>query len=261
MLAVIDEELEKLTLERERLQPLEVNLQAAAGRTAHARAALSKAKEKRTLAASELRAHMEKYKLADKDVVDAENKLAAAEAAATAKRSEVKISGVHDAVELLRQTATAHCADEAVAKQLAAAIQQIADVLGSIEAAAKAATATGAEKPAGASEQRSQETPAAPTGGSGNGYPVGTQHAVFAACGASDAKSRRVAEAPMQRSPVAHSPPPAAGEATGDTAGREELFAGGAVDGEVAMGGGQTTDDADLLAQAAAVLGDGAEDL
>ncbi len=43
----LDAELAALASEREKLQPLEVHLQAAAGRTAHARAHLAKAKERR----------------------------------------------------------------------------------------------------------------------------------------------------------------------------------------------------------------------
>ncbi len=55
IVATLDSELATLASERERLQPLEVNLQAAAGRTAHARAHLAKIKEKREAAARALR--------------------------------------------------------------------------------------------------------------------------------------------------------------------------------------------------------------
>ncbi len=134
MLEVIDRELEQLSTEREKLQPLKVNLQAAAGRTAHARAALAKAEEKLTQAASELRAQMDKYRAADKEVADAEAKLSAAEAAATARRTEVKLGSVQEAVELLRQTASDKCGDTPVAAQVAAALQQIANLLGAVTA-------------------------------------------------------------------------------------------------------------------------------
>ncbi len=260
MLAVIDGELEKLASEREKLQPLEVNLQAAAGRTAHARAALAKAKERRTLAASELRSQMEKYKLADKEVTDAETKLAAAEAAATAKRSEVKISGVHEAVELLRQTATEQCGDTAVGAQVAAALQQIADLLGSLSKAAPASAPASTERPPAAAETKNQSADGGASGAGSQAEPLRERHSVFAACGASEAKSRRVECAPMQQSPAAHASP--LGDGGGGGSGEEqELYAGGAVEGEVPMGGDKPAEDDDLLAQAAAALNANADDL
>ncbi len=260
MLAAIDGELEKLAAEREKLQPLEVNLQAAAGRTAHARAALSKAKERRTLAASELRSQMEKYTLADKEVTEADAKLAAAEAAATAKRSEVKISGVHEAVELLRQTATEQCGDTAVGAQVAAALQQIANLLGSITTTAPATAASAStEKPPVATEANGKNAEGGAGGADSQGEPLRERHAVFAACGASEAKSRRVEGSPMQQNPAAHSPPPGGGGRDGDGDERE-LYAGGSVEGEVPMGG-DNPEDGDLLAQAAAALNENADEL
>ncbi len=261
MLSVIDEELAKLGSERERLQPLEVNLQAAAGRTAHARAALSKAKEKRTVAAGELRAQMEKYKIADKEVADAEAKLAAAEAAATAKRSEVKLAGVDDAVELLRQAATAQCGDTVVASQVAAALQQIAGLLGAATAAPRPETAAAEDGDAGGDPQRREPSGKA-KGDSVSGDRQQECHAVFAACGANDAKSRRVCGPPAQQSPAAHAAPPGSADCNGDNgSGGTEAYAGGAVDGEISMGTDAPSDEPNLLQQAAAVLGDGADEL
>ncbi len=260
MLAVIDEELEKLASEREKLQPLEVNLQAAAGRTAHARAALSKAKEKRTQAASELRSYMEKYKLADKEVTDAEAKLASAEAAATAKRTEIKLAGVDDAVELLRQAATDHCGDAAVATQVAAALQQIAGLLGAITGAPQPAETAGDAKP-GAACPRDRNTTGKAAGAAVQSGAQQEIHAVFTACGATDAKSRRIGGPPSQQCPAAHAAPPGVGDDNGGHADGAEVYAGGAVEGEVPMGGDGQADEADLLSQAAAVLGDGADEL
>ncbi len=71
MVATIDNELAQLSEEWGRLQPLGVNLQAAAGRTAHARAALSRAREKKVQAAKELRAHVEAFKNSEKEVDEA----------------------------------------------------------------------------------------------------------------------------------------------------------------------------------------------
>ncbi len=253
MVAAIDAELEQLATEREKLQPLEVNLQAAAGRTANARASLSKAKEKRTQAAKELRTYIEAYKAAEKDVAEAEAKLLAAEAAATARRSEAKVAGVQEAVELLRQTAAARCGDTTVAAQVAAALQQIADVLGAITPPGKpTADDGGGEKTAAAAEN-------APKGGEENGTRgKGGHHPVFAVCGDSEAKSRRTLPLPQQPAALVGAVPRDAADGSGGDSGNEQ-YAGGAVDGEINMEvagptGGEMGDD--LLAQAAAVLGD-----
>ncbi len=250
MVATIDKELEMLASERERLQPLEVNLQAAAGRTAHARAALAKAKEKKTQAAKELRARIDAFKSAEKDVAEAEAKLTAAEAAATAKRTEVKATGVAEAVELLQQATAAKCGDSAVAAQLAAALQQIADVLGAITTPAA---------PAASGSGETTESAAADGGGKGEGGGAERErHPVFAVCGSSEAKSRRTL--PLPQNPAA-----VAGDAGGHVAlelpganDGAERYAGGAVDGEVDMGMDAPAVDSEdtLLAQAAAVLGD-----
>ncbi len=259
MLSVIDQELERLAAEREKLQPLEVNLQAAAGRTAHARAALSKAKEKRALAASDLRAQMDKYKAADKEVADAEAKLAAAEAAATARRSEAKLTGVDDAVELLRHAATAQCADASVAAQVAAALQQIAGLLGITTSPVPAAAASG---DAGKETQHEQGGTGKATGGAVDSGGQQENHPVFAACGGSEAKSRRVGGPTGQQSPAAHTAPPGTANLDGSNGGgATETYAGGSVDGEISMGTDGATDETDLLSQAAAVLGDGADEL
>ncbi len=261
MLAFIDEELQKLAAEREKLQPLEVNLQAAAGRTAHARAALAKAKEKRTAAASELRASMAKYKLADKEVSEAEAKLASAEAAATARRTGAKLVGIDDAVELLRQAAALQCEDATVAAQVASALQQIAGLLGKAEAAAAASTAAdnGGSEDAGTTGPQTANREQ-PPGTTGDAEPQPVRHTVFAACGGSGAKSRRIDGPPTQQSPAAHVPPPSGGVGDGGGTEQPEVFAGGAVDGEVQMGGEGPADD-DLLSQAAAALGNEGDDL
>ncbi len=261
LVSAIDEELTKLASEREKLQPLEVNLQAAAGRTANARAALSKAKEKRTLAAKELREYMERYKAADKEVSEAETRLSAAEAAATAKRADAKSPTVQQAMEVLHHTATSKCTDAAVAAQVSAALQQIADILGAITAPTATATANGTGDgtegaASGTSPQQVGSTAADSAGEKGKGGP----HPVFAVCGATENKSRRTVAS--QRNPVAHSGPGDHAERgqrdTGADSGQPELFAGGAVDGEVTMGAGR--DDAEpndnLLSQAAALLED-----
>ncbi len=86
------------------------------------------------------------------------------------------------------------------------------------------------------------------------------RHSVFAACGASGAKSRRVEGPPNQQSPAAHAPPPGGDNCDGDGPARREVYAGGAVDGEVCMGGDEPAD-GDLLSQAAAALGREGDDL
>ncbi len=262
LVSAIDEELAKLASEREKIQPLEVNLQAAAGRTANARAALSKAREKRALAAKELREYMERYKTADREVGEAEARLSAAEAAATAKRTDAKSPTVQQAMEVLQQTAASKCADSTVAAQVSAALQRIADILGAVTTPTGAATNDGTGD--GAEGAVSGATPPQPAG-STTGDNVGEKgkggpHPVFAVCGATENKSRRTVAG--QRNPSAYSGPAEPGEhgqrEDRADASQPELFAGGAVDGEVTMGAGK--DDADpndnLLSQAAGLLVD-----
>ncbi len=183
MLEAIDKELEGLAAEREKLQPLEVNFQAAAGRTAHARASLAKAKERKAQAAKELRTYMDKYRSAEKEVADAEAKLSATEAAATAKRTEIKLGSVQDAVELLQKTASDTCGDAAVAAQVASALQQIANLLGAITKPSPG-SATGDDKGGHSQVQSSDE-------GSEVGTGKGLANPVFAVCGATEGKTRR----------------------------------------------------------------------
>ncbi len=257
MVDAIDQELAKLAAEREKLQPLEVNLQAAAGRTANARAALSKAKEKRTLAAKDLREYMERYKAADKEVSDAEARLSAAEAAATAKRADAKSPTVQEAMEVLHQTAASKCVDASVAAQVSAALQQIANILGAITAPAATADAGHASSNAdGASGELPQPAGGASTDGNDNGK--GGEHPVFAVCGSTENKSRRTI--PSQQHPAAHTGPGDAEQRQREAPPATELFAGGAVDGEVTMGSGRddgATTEA-LLSQAAALLNEDA---
>ncbi len=240
MLEAIDRELESLAAEREKLQPLEVNLQAAAGRTAHARAFLAKAKERKVQAAKELRTCMDKYRNADKEVAEAEAKLSAAEAAATAKRTEVKLGSVQDAVELLRKTATDKCGDSAVSAQVASALQQIADLLGAI----------------------TTPSPGMATGGDGGGQQneqaaEGPSHPVFAVCGATDGKTRRTL--PPRQHPAAHAVSPGGGGDNGGGGVQQQRNDGGPHDGDVVMEAAPSNADEgadDLLSQAAAALAD-----
>ncbi len=199
---------------------------------------------------------MEAFKAAEKDVADAEAKLSAAEAAATAKRTEVKATGVQVAVELLQQAAATKCGDSALAAQVAAALQQIANVRGAITAPTAAAAAT--DESAGAS------TGAPPAGKEGKGEGSGAgeeKHLVSAVRGDTDAKSRRTL--PLPQEPVALvgpavAPDPGTQSVHGTGSGHDQ-FAGGAVDGEVVMGtephAGEGSDEG-LLSQAAAALGD-----
>ncbi len=221
MVATIDKELEHLSAERERLQPLEVNLQAAAGRTANARAALAKAKEKRTQAAKELRTQIEAFKSAEKEVAEAEAKLLAAEAAA----------------------------------QVAAALQQIANVLGAITTATAGAAPTGAE---GKTGEAAEQTQAGGDGGGINGKGSGC-HPVFAVCGSTDAKSRRTLPLPQEPAALVGGAADDGAHVQSGGCDGNELFAGGTVAGEVSMGNAGPSggdDGEELLAQAAAVLGD-----
>ncbi len=253
MVAAIDAELEQLSAEREKLQPLEVNLQAAAGRTANARASLAKAKERKTQVAKILRAQIEAYKTAEKEVAEAEAKLQAAEAAATAKRTEAKVTGVQEAVELLQQTAATKCGDS-VAAQVAAALQQIANLLGAVAAATTGDADTDDGGGGRITEATEQATEA--TGGGADGKGRG-HHAVFTVCGDSGSKHRRTLPLPQEPAALVGVVANATtDERVGD--GNGEQFAGGSVDGEVCMGNGASgTDDGDdLLVQAAAALGD-----
>ncbi len=239
--ALVDEELATLAAERERLQPLEVNLQAAAGRTAHARAFLAKAREKREAAAKVLREKLDALKEADKEVEDAEKKLQAAEAAATAKRSETTFSGVQEAFSFIQRSVADKCQDENVAKQIAAALGNFAQLLGvgaNVDSGDAAVAPTEAAGAAGKSE----------TG---------------AAAGSSKAEGGAVALAGAGG--LAHGKrDDAIGGGGGATASERppELFAGGAVDGEISMqpsnkrGFDEVKGDDDLIAQATEALGD-----
>ncbi len=266
LVEAIDQELSKLAAEREKLQPLEVNLQAAAGRTANARAALSKAREKRNQAAKDLRDYMERYKAADKEVSEAEARLCAAEAAATAKRADAKSPTVQEAMEVLQQTAAAKCIDASVAAQVSAALQQIANIIGAITAPVAAAGTGNANGKGEGTEEQSQSQPQPqPAGGAADGSTGdnGGAHPVFAVCGSTQNKSRRTLSG--QQHPAAHTGPGdpeqrQCGAAPAPVASQTELYAGGAVDGEVCMDGEQPSDDCNLLSQAAAVLGDSADD-
>ncbi len=229
MVATIDQELEALSSEREKLQPLEVNLQAAAGRTAHARAALAKAKEKKAQAAKELRSQIESFTAAEKVVADAAARLSAAEAAATAKRTEVKATGVAEAVELLQSATVSKCGgDSAIAAQVAAALQQIASVLGAVTAATTAKTAVDGDGTAGGGQDST-------CNGKGEGGGAsGKQHPVFAVCGSTDSKKCRTMPLPQEPVALAGGVPNVDSGEHGSGSGTE-LFAGGAVEGEVVM--------------------------
>ncbi len=255
IVATLDAELAALASERERLQPLEVNLQAAAGRTAHARAHLAKTKERREAAAKALREKVEALKDADKEVEEAEAKLRAAEAAATAKRTEGAFAQAQDAFDFLQKDVAAKCNDSAVAAQLAEAFKGIAKLLAAASAAQQ--PAADATKTAGDAEG------AKPEGGGPQAVP-----------GASASQRRRTETAdPAARS--GNGTGGADGANAGDGArngddvhggGNKELFAGGPVDGEVTMGqgtrcskrGAAEVEDSseDLLRQAAAALGE-----
>ncbi len=255
MAATIDKELGQLAAERERLQPLEVNLQAATARTARARAGRSKAKEKKAQAAKELRSQMEAFKAAEREVEEAEAKLCAAEAAATAKRSETKVTGVQQAVDLLHQTATERCGDSPVAAQVAAALPQIAQLLGAITAPGGSGGCNG--------DQPTERAAASGSGGGGEGSSGGgTAHPVFAVCGATADKNLRTLPLPQRPSAVVGTAADPAPEPPSEGA-SSEMFAGGRVDGEVDVGNGarpNDENDGNLLAEAAAALGDAAED-
>ncbi len=262
MVSVIDSELAKLASERECLQPLEINLQAAAGRTANARASLAKAREKKETAARELRNRLDAFREAEKEVKEAEDKLRATEAAATAKRGEVRIGGVQDAVEFLQQTAVAKVEDKAVAKEMADALQKIARMLSGL------GTAQGSE---GGGHGKDAE---AKTGGGDQAAARDDRsHPVVAVCGAT-ANKKLLLTVPQPQHPAALAGITTAdddravptGKGSGDGGGDanasgQEVFAGGAVDGEIVMGqsGKHPRDDADyesLEASAAAALGD-----
>ncbi len=253
IVAALDAELASLASERERLQPLEVNLQAAAGRTAHARAHLAKIKEKREAAARALRERMEALREADKEVEEAEAKLRAAEAAATARRAEGTFAHAQDAFDFLQKDVASKCSDATVAAQLAEAFKGIAKLLAAANTTQQAAENAGktagdaeATKPAGggpqavpgasASQRRRTDDAETAKGGSGD---IGAEDAVITGGGN--------------------------GNGGGQPGGNgSELFAGGPVDGEVAMGqgtrsnkrGASEVEDSseELLRQAAAAL-------
>ncbi len=255
IVATLDAELAALASERERLQPLEVNLQAAAGRTAHARAHLAKTKEKRETAARALREKMEALKEADKEVEEAEAKLRAAEAAATAKRTEGAFAHAQDAFDFLQKDVAAKCSDSAVAAQLAEAFKGIAKLLA---AASAAQPAEDEAKTAGDAES------ARPAGGEPQAVP-----------GANASQRRRTDGAdPAARSTngtggvdaANNGNGPGGGDGQHSGGGSGELYAGGAVDGEITMGqsnrsnkrgAAEVEESADeLLRQATAALGE-----
>ncbi len=250
MLATIDNELAQLSAERETLQPLEVNLQAAAGKTAHARAALAKARERRDQAAKDLRAKIDAYKDVEREVKEAEEKLRAAEAAATAKRSET-VGGVQEAVTLLQKVAAEKCGEGPVAEQVTSALLQIAKLLGT---AAADQSEANSEKGGGGAE----------TGGGSSGKGAGAQTRPPAAPGG-DARpdNKKLRTHPPQQEPTdATGKPPALDGDAGkqSNAGEGQVFAGGGtVDGEITMGGdvsgkhGRGPED-DLLNEAEATL-------
>ncbi len=255
IVATLDAELAALASERERLQPLEVNLQAAAGRTAHARAHLARVKEKREAAARALREKMEALREADKEVEDAEAKLRAAEAAATAKRTEGAFAHAQDAFDFLQRDVASKCSDSAVAAQLAEAFKGIAKLLAAASASQQPAEDT--TKTAGDAES------AKPAGGEPLAVPGAsasqrrrTEAADPAACGGDGAGTTDAAS-------------PGGGAGSGDGqhgGGSSELFAGGPVNGEITMGqstrsnkrGAAEVEDSsdELLRQAAAALGE-----
>ncbi len=251
MLATIDSELAQLSAERETLQPLEVNLQAAAGKTAHARAALAKAKERREQAAKDLRAKIDLYKESEQEVKEAEDKLRAAEAAATAKRCE-KVGGVQEAVCLLQKVAAEKCGEGPVADQVMSALLQIAQLLGT----AASDHGDGAKHPCGGAQ------PGGGDKGKGDGS---LPHAVFAVCGSppSDNKKLRANPPPQDPAGVAVQPSGLDGDDVKPAdSGQGSAFAGGgAVEGEITMGSGgcgkhERDADEDLLEMAEAVPGD-----
>ncbi len=239
--ALVDEELAALAAEREKLQPLEVNLQAAAGRTAHARAFLAKAREKREVAAKSLREKLDALKEADKEVEEAEKKLQAAEAAATAKRSETTFTGVQEAFTFIQRSVAEKCQDESVAKQVAAALGSFAQLLGI------AANADGGDVARGQTEAAGQ------TGG------PGTASAAEPPKEGSGAAATTGDGSPARD----NSAGAVGGGGNATTVGKPaELYAGGPVAGEVSMqpsnkrGYDELKGDDDLIAQATEVLGD-----
>ncbi len=260
IVATLDSELAALASERERLQPLEVNLQAAAGRTAHARAHLAKVKEKRDAAAKLLREKMEALKEADKEVDEAESKLRAAEAAATAKRSEGTFARAQDAFEFLQKDVATNCSDTAVAAQLAQAFEGLAKLLA---AASAAQPADGGTKTAGDAECDK------PAGTAVAGAAAAAPATPQAVPGASASQRRRTGTKGADGSGLA-SAADASGAAGDDggphNGGGSEIYAGGAVDGEITMGqaagtnkrGSAEVEDSseELLRQAAAALGE-----
>ncbi len=255
IVATLDAELAALASERERFQPPEVNLQAAAGRTAHARAHLAKTKEKRENAARALREKVEALKEADKEVEEAETKLRAAEAAATAKRSEGAFTQAQDAFDFLQKDVAAKCSDSAVAAQLAEAFKGIAKLL----AAASAAQPTeDAAKTAGDAEDTR------PAAGEPQAVP-GANASQRRRTDGADAAARGIngtggVDATNNGNGLG------GGDGQHGGGGGGELYAGGAVDGEITMGQSGRTNkrgaaeveesSEELLRQATAALGE-----
>ncbi len=266
MVAVIDSEMASLGAEREKLQPLEINLQAAAGRTANARASLAKARERKETAAKELRAKLEAFHAAEKEVKEAEEKLRATEAAATARRSEAKIHGVQDAVDFL-QAATEKVTDKSMASEVVAALQKIAQMLSGLDA-----NAGSGKDEAGATGAATTDAGQAAEGGIAGG---GKSAGIVPVRGSSPAKKLLLEKPPTQTGSETGT---SSGDAAGDVHGGkgcggapapnnsdgQAIFAGGAVDGEIVMGSateGVRDNNDDLAAQAAAALGDDSADL
>ncbi len=254
MLATIDSELAQLSAERETLQPLEVNLQAAAGKTAHARAALAKAKEKREQAAKDLRAKIDLYKETEREVKEAEERLRAAEAAATAKRSE-KVGGVQEAVCLLQKVAAEKCGGGPVVDQVMSALLQIAQLLGTAvsEQGDETILPSDGVQPGGGEKGEK---------GKGDGA---VPRADFTACGSQPSDNKKLRTEPPSQHPAGVAVQLAGMDGDGGRltdSGLGVAFAGGGtVEGEITMGSGgcgkheRDTED-DLLGMAAAVLGD-----
>ncbi len=255
IVATLDAELAALASERERLQPLEVNLQAAAGRTAHARAHLAKTKEKREIAARALREKMEALKEADREVEEAESKLRAAEAAATAKRTEGTFAHGQDAFDFLQRDVAAKCSDSAVAAQLAEAFKGIAKLLAAASTTQPAEETT---KTAGDAEDTK------PAGGEPQAVPGASASQRRRTDGADTAAQGVNGTGGVVATSNDNSPGGVDGQRNGGGSG--ELYAGGAVDGEITMGqsgrsnkrGATEVEESteELLRSAAAVLGE-----
>ncbi len=197
---------------------------------------------------------MEALKEADKEVEEAETKLRAAEAAATAKRAEGTFTQAQDALEFLQKDAAARCNDSAVAAQIAEAFKSIAKLLATASAAQPAEEATKTAGDAGGTKPATEGPQAVP--------------------GAS-ASQRRRTDGTDSAPRVANEAGDKGAANTGVTGGGDsqrgggvdgELYAGGAVDGEITMGqnngcnkrGAAEVEDSseELLRRAAAALGE-----